>query len=213
MDSRNRERAVASAARRAISYAHGSYEALATEPAVDIVYVATPHSRHAEDVLLCLAAGKHVLVEKPFTATGEEAERVAEAARKSGRFVMEAMWTRFFPLFSTVRKLIMSGRIGSVLELRADYGNVVPYDPRHRLWNPDLAGGALLDLGVYPLSWAVGLLGWRKRFRPTPRSLRTVWMRQPAFGSCMRAELSRCSTSRSAAAHPSASLWKEPTVV
>ncbi len=158
--SRSRERAVAFATRRAIPYAHGSYEALVADPNVDIVYIATPHSRHAEDALLCLAAGKHVLVEKPFTVTGGEAQQVAEAARESGRFVMEAMWTRFFPLFNTVRELIISGRIGSVTELRADFGNVVPYDPAHRLWNPDLAGGALLDLGVYPLTWAVGLLGW-----------------------------------------------------
>ena len=158
--SRNRERAVAFAARRAIPYAHGSYEALAADPAVDIIYIATPHSRHAEDTLLCLEAGKHVLVEKPFTVTVEDAQRVAEAARNSGRFVMEAIWTRFFPLFNTVRELIISGRIGSVTELRADFGNVVPYDPTHRLWSPSLAGGALLDLGVYPLTWAVGLLGW-----------------------------------------------------
>lgn len=158
--SRNRERAVAFAARRAIPYAHGSYEALVADPAVDIVYVATPHSRHADDMLLCLAAGKHVLVEKPFTVTGDQARRVAEAARASGRFAMEAVWTRFFPLFEKVRELIISGRIGSVIELRADFGNVVPYDPEHRLWNPALAGGALLDLGIYPLTWAVGLLGW-----------------------------------------------------
>ena len=158
--SRSRERAVAFAARRAIPYAHGSYEALAADPTVVIVYVATPHNRHAEDALLCLAAGKHVLVEKPFTVTGDEAQRLAEAARAGGRFVMEAMWTRFFPLFNTVRELIISGRIGSVTELRADFGNAIPYDPGHRLWNPELAGGALLDLGVYPLNWAVGLLGW-----------------------------------------------------
>ncbi len=158
--SRHRERAVAFAARRAIPYAHGSYEALVADPVVDIVYIATPHNRHAEDALLCLAAGKHVLVEKPFTVTGDEAESVADAAKASGRFVMEAMWTRFFPLFSTVRELINGGHIGSVTELRADFGNPVPYDPAHRLWNPELAGGALLDLGVYPLTWAVGLLGW-----------------------------------------------------
>ena len=162
--SRNRERAVAFAARRAIPYAHGSYEALAADPSVDIIYVATPHSRHAEDALLCLAAGKHVLVEKPFTIGGDEAQGVSDAARSSGRFVMEAMWTRFFPLFKTVRELIISGRIGSVIALRADFGNAVPYDPTHRLWNPDLAGGALLDLGVYPMTWAVGLLGWPQAF-------------------------------------------------
>ncbi len=158
--SRDRDRAVAFAARRGIPYAHGSYEALVADPVVDIVYVATPHNRHAEDALLCLAAGKHVLVEKPFTISGDEAQRVSEAARVSGCFVMEAMWTRFFPLFEMARELIVSGRIGSVIELRADFGNVVPYDPTHRLWNPDLAGGALLDLGVYPMTWAVGLLGW-----------------------------------------------------
>ncbi len=158
--SRDRDRAVAFAARRAIPYAYGSYEALVADPNVDIIYVATPHSRHAEDTLLCLDAGKHVLVEKPFTVTGQEAERVASAANASGRFVMEAVWTRFFPLFETVRELIISGAIGAVTELRADFGHGVPYDPSVRLWDPNRAGGALLDLGTYPLTWAVGLLGW-----------------------------------------------------
>ncbi len=158
--SRDRERAVAFASSRAIPYAYGSYEALANDPNVDIVYVATPHHRHVEDALLCLHAGKHVLVEKPFAVSSAGATELAAVAASTGRFLMEALWTRFFPLFEKVRELIVSGRIGSVVELRADFGHVPAYDPNQRLWNPALAGGALLDLGVYPLMWAVELLGW-----------------------------------------------------
>jgi predicted dehydrogenase len=158
--SRDRERAVAFASSRAIPYAHGSYEALVHDPNVDIVYVATPHHRHVDDAVMCLQAGKHVLVEKPFAVSSAGAVALAAAARESGRFIMEALWTRFFPLFEKVRELIISGRIGSVVELRADFGHVPPYDANQRLWNPALAGGALLDLGVYPLTWAIELLGW-----------------------------------------------------
>jgi predicted dehydrogenase len=158
--SRDRERAVAFASSRAIPYAYGSYEALVNDPNVDIVYIATPHHRHVEDALLCLRAGKHVLVEKPFAVSSAGATELATAASASGRFLMEALWTRFFPLFEKARELIISGRIGSVVELRADFGHAAPYDADHRIWNPALAGGALLDLGVYPLTWAVELLGW-----------------------------------------------------
>jgi predicted dehydrogenase len=158
--SRERDRAVSFASRRAIPYAHGSYEALANDPNVDVIYIATPHTEHCNNTLLCLRAGKHVLVEKPFAVTGAQAREMVHASNEHGRFLMEATWTRFFPLFQKVRELIVSGRIGSVVELRADFGHAVPVDPTSRLWNADLGGGALLDLGVYPLTWAVGLLGF-----------------------------------------------------
>ncbi len=162
--SRDRERAVAFASRRAIPAAHGSYEALVADPNVDAVYIATPHSRHLDDALLCLDSGKHVLIEKPVVMNAAQMAVLSAAASRSGRFAMEAMWTRFFPLFEKVRELIVSERIGSVIELRADFGNVVPYDGAHRVWNPELGGGALLDIGVYPLVWAVGMLGWPTGF-------------------------------------------------
>lgn len=161
--SRDRERAIAFASRRAIPYAHGSYEALANDPNVDVIYIATPHSRHHEDALLCLRAGKHVLVEKPFTVTKAQAEEIAAVAASVGRFAMEATWTRFFPLFAKVRELIISGRIGSVVEMRASLGHTVRFDPSARLWDPERAGGALMDVGPYPLTWAVGMLGFPVR--------------------------------------------------
>lgn len=162
--SRDRERAIAFAARRSIPYAHGSYEALANDPNVDVVYIATPHSRHVEDAILCLRAGKHVLVEKPIAMSADGARQIQQAAVETDRFATEAMWTRFFPLFAKVRELIISGRIGSVIELRADFGHANRVDPTGRLWNPALGGGALLDIGVYPLTWATGLLGWPASF-------------------------------------------------
>ena len=162
--SRDRERAVAFASRRAIPYAHGSYEALVADPNVDAIYVATPHSRHLDDAMLCLNAGKHVLIEKPVVMNVAQMSTLSEVAARSGRFAMEAMWTRFFPMFEKVRELIISERIGSVVELRADFGNAIPYEPAQRVWNPALGGGALLDIGVYPLTWAVAMLGWPVTF-------------------------------------------------
>ena len=162
--SRDRERAVAFAARRAIPYAHGSYESLVDDSNVDAIYIATPHSRHVEDALLCLEAGKHVVIEKPVALSADGARRIETAACDAGLFAMEAMWTRFFPLFQKVRELIVSGRIGSAVELRADFGHAPVFDPSGRLWDPSLGGGALLDIGVYPLAWAIGMLGWPTSF-------------------------------------------------
>ncbi len=162
--SRDRQRAVDFAARRAIPYAHGSYEALVKDANVDAIYIATPHARHVEDALLCLRAGKHVLIEKPMALSAAEARRVGDVAAEVRLFVMEAMWTRFFPLFEKVSELIVSGRIGSVVELRADFGHASSFDPSHRLWDPARGGGALLDIGVYPLAWAIGMLGWPTSF-------------------------------------------------
>ncbi len=139
--------------------AHGSYEALAADPKVDIVYVGTPHTLHAENSLLCLEHGKAVLCEKPFTLNAGEAQRVVDTARAKGLFLMEAMWTRFFPLASALRDLVRGGRIGEVKLLHADFGFRGEVGPEHRLYDPALGGGALLDLGVYPVSLASFLLG------------------------------------------------------
>lgn len=162
--SRDHQRAVDFAARRAIPYAHGSYEALVNDANVDAIYIATPHARHTEDALLCLRAGKHVLIEKPMALSAADARRVGDVGAEVRLFVMEAMWTRFFPLFEKVRELIVSGRIGSIVELRADFGHAAAFDPSHRLWDPARGGGALLDIGVYPLAWAIGMLGWPNSF-------------------------------------------------
>ena len=138
---------------------HGDYEALVTDPEVDVVYVATPHSHHHEHALLAIRAGKHVLVEKAFTQDAAQAREVLDAARAAGVFVMEAMWMRFLPHVAALRGVIARGEIGRVVSVIADHGQQFPFDPAHRLYAPGLAGGALLDLGVYPVSFAHDLLG------------------------------------------------------
>ncbi|KAL4786699.1 hypothetical protein BJX76DRAFT_320512 [Aspergillus varians] len=135
--------------------AYGSYEALVADPNVDVVYVATPHSHHFQNVMLVLEAGKHVLCEKAFTVNARQTRILVETARKKKLFLMEAVWTRYFPLSIEVRELIKAGAIGEVLRVSADnsFGNVEKFGPEHRMVNKDLAGGALLDLGIYSLTW------------------------------------------------------------
>ncbi len=151
--------AAAFAAEFGIPNPHGSYEQLVADPEVDVVYIATPHPFHAEGALLAIAAGKHVLVEKPFTLNAAEARRVAEAAAAAGVVVMEAMWSRFLPHMVHLRQLLADGAIGDVRSVFADHTQALPTDPTHRLQNPALGGGALLDLGIYPVSFAVDVLG------------------------------------------------------
>lgn len=139
--------------------AHGSYEALAADPEVEAVYIATPHTLHAENSLLCLNHDKAVLCEKPFTLNAAEAKTVIDTARERQLFLMEAMWTRFFPLLGKVRELIAAGRIGEPRLLQADFGFRTEFKPEHRAFNPELGGGALLDVGVYPVSLASFILG------------------------------------------------------
>jgi predicted dehydrogenase len=128
------------------------------DPNIDIVYVATPHSHHYQNARLCLEAGKNVLCEKAFTVNAAQAKELARLAREKNLFLMEAVWTRYFPLSVYVREQITSGRIGPVARVLCD--NSVAFNPekafsdgKHRLVNPDLAGGALLDLGIYALTW------------------------------------------------------------
>lgn len=137
--------------------AYGSYKEMVADPNIDIVYVATPHSHHYQNTMLCLEAGKNVLCEKAFTVNAAQAKKLAEKAREKNLFLMEAVWTRYFPLSIYVRDLITSGKLGNVTRATAD--NSVNADPenlwsdKHRMVNPDLAGGALLDLGIYALTW------------------------------------------------------------
>jgi predicted dehydrogenase len=139
--------------------AHGSYAGLVADEAVEAVYVATPHSEHREHALLAIDAGKHVLVEKAFTRNAGEAEEVFAAAREAGVFVMEAMWTRHLPHVAALHEVVASGELGEVVSVTADHGQWFAHDPRSRLFAPELAGGALLDLGVYPVSFAHDFLG------------------------------------------------------
>ncbi len=156
--SRNLETAQAFAATFGATRAHSSYKALAEDAEVEVVYVATPHTLHAENSLLCLAAGKAVLCEKPFALNASQAQTVIDTARAKKLFLMEAMWTRFFPLFKTLRDLVQEGRIGELKLLHADFGFASPVT-QNRLFELNLGGGALLDLGVYPVSLASYLLG------------------------------------------------------
>ncbi|MDQ4127047.1 MAG: Gfo/Idh/MocA family oxidoreductase [Actinomycetota bacterium] len=144
---------------RGIPRRYASYEDLAADPDLDVVYVATPHPFHAGNAELCLGAGKAVLCEKPFTVNAAEAERVVGLARERGLFLMEGMWTRFFPLMERVRALISNGGIGELRMLTADFGFRTDLDPASRLFAPDLGGGALLDVGVYCVSLASMVLG------------------------------------------------------
>ncbi|GGL03938.1 putative dehydrogenase [Curtobacterium luteum] len=157
--SRTPDSAQAFAAEFGIARAHGSYEDLVADPDVDAVYVATPHSRHAADALLAIEHGKHVLVEKAFTITAAEARAVADAARRADVAAMEAMWTRFLPQMAMIREVLAEGRIGRPRLVEATHHQALPSDPRHRLNDPALGGGALLDPGIYPVSFAVDVLG------------------------------------------------------
>lgn len=157
--SRTLERAQEFARAHDIRNAYGSYDELVADPDVDIVYIASPHSLHEEQALLAIGAGKHVLIEKPIAPTAAAARRIVEAARAAGVFAMEAMWTRYRPQSDVVRQLVGSGAIGDVRVVFADFGGAAEFDPTSRLFDPALAGGALLDLGVYVVAWSSFLLG------------------------------------------------------
>lgn len=142
-----------------IPHRHGSYEELVANPEVDIVYVATPHPMHYANATLALEAGKHVLCEKAFTMNAQEARELVALARSKGLFLMEAMWTRFLPHIVKIREIIASGALGKIVAVEADHGKYFPNDPLSRLFAPELGGSALLDLGVYPVSFASMVLG------------------------------------------------------
>jgi len=159
VSSRAHERAKQFAEKHGIPRAYGGTEDLLADPDVDVVYVATPHAQHHAVTKAALLAGKHVLCEKAFTLTLADAQELVDLARERNLFLMEAMWTRFNPLIRRVKALIAEGAIGDVRAVHADFGFTASYDPEHRLWNPALGGGALLDLGVYPVSFAHMVLG------------------------------------------------------
>jgi predicted dehydrogenase len=155
-----------------IANRHGSYASLVADPDVDVIYVATPHPMHRDNAILALRAGKHVLVEKPFTMNAAEAREIAAVARERGLFAMEAMWTRFLPDVAVIRDWLARGVLGDVVTVIADHGQWFAEDAGFRLFAPELGGGALLDLGVYPVSFASMVLG---------RPRRIVSMSDPAF--------------------------------
>ena len=159
--SRSIERAEAAAARYGAKYAFGSYEDLAACGEVDLVYLATPHNFHCGQAVMLMNQGKHVLCEKPMAINGAQTRAMADCARSNGVFLMEAMWTRFFPAMRELRELISQGAIGRVTHVFADFAATGAYDPASRAFDPALAGGSLLDLGIYPMMAATMLLGYR----------------------------------------------------
>jgi len=163
--SRNLERAQQFAAQHAPdAKAYGDYESLVADADLDVIYVATPHSFHLEHALLAINAGKHVLVEKPIGVTRDEAASLFAAAARANVFCMEAMWTRFLPHVAALRAAIARGEIGAVRTMLIDFDVTFRYDPGHRLYAPELAGGALLDLGIYPIAFAHDLMGVPEEF-------------------------------------------------
>lgn len=136
-----------------------TYESMLADSAVDAVYVATTHNFHYENVKLCLESGKHVLCEKPMTVNAAQAEELCALSEEKGLFLMEAVWSRFLPALRRMQDLLAEGVIGEVTTVHCDFCIRVECDDSHRLKNPDLAGGALLDLGIYPITFAAMVLG------------------------------------------------------
>jgi predicted dehydrogenase len=157
--SRSQASADAFGDRFGIERRYPSYEELVQDPDVDAVYVATPHPGHHDAAMLAINAGKAVLVEKPFTINAGETRELIAAAQAGGTFLMEAMWTRFLPHIVAIREIIATGRLGEIRSVLADHGQWFPMDPDHRIYAPILGGGALLDLGIYPLSFASMIFG------------------------------------------------------
>lgn len=155
--SRSKEKSESFAAEFGVEKAYGSYVELAKDDTLDLIYIATPHSRHFEDCMICLENGRNVLCEKAFTANAAQARQVLKYAEENGLFVLEAIWTRFMPMRYSLDSLIAGGVIGSITSLTANLG----YSLAHveRLVKPELAGGALLDLGVYTINFALMTFG------------------------------------------------------
>jgi len=165
--SRSLERAQAFAVDFGIDRSFSSYEQLVADPGVDVVYVAAPQSEHLALGLLAISAGKHVLVEKPMATNAADARTLVGAARASGVLLMEAMWSRYQPQSAVIRALIADGALGEIRSVDADHGQLIPFGAHHRLYRPDLGGGALLDLGIYPIQFDSMILG-------SPRSITAV---------------------------------------
>ena len=157
--SRSIERAQAFAQQYNAPHAYDSYSDIVNCPELDAVYIATPHTSHFENTMLCLKAGIPVLCEKPFALNTAQARQMVEYAQANNVFLMEALWTRFLPSTLKVMELINAGTIGELVAVKADFGFKAPFNPESRLFNPDLGGGSLLDIGIYPVFLALLLLG------------------------------------------------------
>lgn len=156
--SRNHSRSKEFAERFQIEKAYGSYEELACDPDIDAVYIAVPHTEHKVNAELCIRNKKAVLCEKPFTINSKDSKELIDIAKEEKVFLMEAMWTKFLPASQRVKEWIDEGRIGKVVHIKASFGFYSKFDINSRLYNPALGGGALLDVGIYPISYATFLL-------------------------------------------------------
>ena len=157
--SRDHKKAIDFSTRHNSKLAFGSYEELVSSPDVDAIYVATPHGLHREHALLCIEHKKAVLCEKAFALNSFDANAMIEAARKNKVFIMEAFWTKFLPQYEKVVSLIKEGKIGEIKSIQADFGFKASSPPSPRLYEPHLGGGALLDIGIYPVFLSISLLG------------------------------------------------------
>ncbi|MBT0773447.1 Gfo/Idh/MocA family oxidoreductase [Kineosporia sp. J2-2] len=178
---RNPEKTAAFAAEHGVERVLATPSELVSDQGVDVVYIATPHPLHRDLALEAIAAGKHVLIEKPIGMSAQEAREITDAGRAAGVLVMEAMWTRYLPQSDIVRQILASGVIGEVHRVTADFGFNNPYDPSSRLWDPAQGGGALLDAGVYPISFASSVLG-------EPQTLKVAGLTGPG-GVDVRADI------------------------
>ena len=167
--SRSEERAREFADQYQAKFAYGSYREILTCPELDAIYIATPHSSHCELAVRCLVAGIPVLCEKPWGINSAEAELMTAASQEKGVFLMEAIWTRFLPSTRKILELINDGVIGEIEAIKADFGFRAAFKPEGRLFNPELAGGALLDIGLYPVFLSHLLMGPPKEIQAMAR--------------------------------------------
>jgi dihydrodiol dehydrogenase / D-xylose 1-dehydrogenase (NADP) len=157
--SKSMERAKTFAKEYNLKYYYDNYNDLLKNPEVDVVYIGTTHNYHYENMVLCMENNIPALCEKPFTVNSSEAIKIIDLAKEKNIFLMEAMWSRFIPAYKKVREIIESGIIGEIKFLSADLGFKAPNDPEHRAFNAKLAGGGLLDVGIYPISLAYWVFG------------------------------------------------------
>jgi dihydrodiol dehydrogenase / D-xylose 1-dehydrogenase (NADP) len=157
--SRSQAAADAFATKHGFAKGYATYAELVADPEVEVVYVATPHTFHCDNILMCLDAGKHVLSEKPMVVNAAQAEKCMAKAKEKGLFLMEGMWTRFFPATREIRKLVADGAIGKIVSVSASLGFKSEPEFNDRLFLPELAGGALFDVGIYPALWISMVLG------------------------------------------------------
>ncbi|HMQ43274.1 MAG TPA: Gfo/Idh/MocA family oxidoreductase [Mariniflexile sp.] len=160
--SRNQEKAHAFAEKFVAKKAYGSYEALANDPNLDAVYIATPHALHKENAIMCLKNGIAVLCEKPFAMNAEEVEAMIACAKQHNTLLMEALWTNFLPHYQFVLKQLNNKTYGNILKMESDFGFQRDYDTSARLFNKAMGGGSLLDIGIYPIFAALSTLGLPK---------------------------------------------------